>query len=118
MKAKIVGVLLVLTCAVSAKAQSAKQNALTLAQCRTDQAQWLAKLTVPNQAGTKSVLAGALLSWIYEMNQCVKLDEANTTKYLDIERMAIAIVSDRMNDFINRHGLTEQFFDEDVAGKR
>ncbi len=52
------------------------------------------------------------------MGQCVNIDEANKTKYLDIERMALAVVSDRMNDFINRHGLTEQFFDEDVAGKR
>jgi hypothetical protein len=118
MKPKTVGVLLVLMCVISTRAQSTKQNPFTVVQCRADQAQWLAKLTVPNQGGTKSVLAGALLSWIYEMNQCVSLDEANMIKYLDIERMALAVVSDRMNDFISRHGLTEQFFDEDVAGKR
>lgn len=75
MKTKIVVVLLVLTCAISAKAQNTKQNGFTVTQCHTDQAQWLAKLVVPNQAGTQSILAGALLSWTYEINQCVNIDE-------------------------------------------
>jgi hypothetical protein len=30
----------------------------------------------------------------------------------------LAAVADRMNDFVNRHGVTNQFFDEDAAGKR
>ena len=118
MKAKAVGILLLLICTVSTKAQSTKQHAFTVTQCRTDQSQWLTKLTVPNKAGTQTVLAGALLSWVFEMSQCVTVDQPNTAKYLDVERMAIALVADRMNDFINRHGLTEQFFNEDVAGKR
>jgi len=110
--------LLLLICTISTKAQSTKQHAFTVTQCRTDQSQWLTKLAVPNQAGTQTVLAGALLSWVFEMSQCVTVDQPNTAKYLDVERMAIAVVADRMNDFISRHGLTEQFFDEDVAGKR
>jgi hypothetical protein len=116
MKLAIAG--LILMCAIPAKAQSTKEFAFTVTQCRTDGPQYLSKLAVPNQAGTKSILAGALLSWVFEMGQCVSVDQPNMTEYLDVERMALAVVTDRMNDFIHRHGLTEQFFNEDVAGKR
>jgi hypothetical protein len=117
MKVMIVGVLLVLTCAISTKAQS-KQDAFTVAQCRADQSQWVVKLAMPNQEGVKTVLAGALLSWVYEMKVCTNVDPLNMIKYQDVERIAVAVVADRMNDFIHRHGLTEEFFNEDIAGKK
>jgi hypothetical protein len=38
--------------------------------------------------------------------------------YSSIAITVLAAVADRMNDFINRNGVTNQFFDEDAAGKR
>jgi hypothetical protein len=92
--------------------------AFPVAQCQADQPAWLSKLAVPGQAGTQNVLAGALLSWSFEMDQCAGVDQPNATKYRDVQLGAVSVVADRMNDFIHRHGLTEKFFDEDVAGKR
>jgi hypothetical protein len=95
------------------------EHAPTVEQCRADQALWLSKLeSTPPRQGTADVDLKTLHLWFSEMNDCMAVDPANQFKYYNTEAEATGERSSREMSFIGRHGLYQQFLDEDEAGKR
>lgn len=107
------------------------EHAPTPEQCRADADDWgIPKWSVfvPNEnefanlAGVtmhdRTVTAKTLDARIAELGQCVKTDSALSVRYSQGSRgYAIAELA-RMADFMQRHNLTEQFYQEDNQGKR
>jgi len=60
----------------------------------------------------------AFAAWQDEMLQCLAVDPENHLKYSNTQSETEADIELREGDFINRHGLFEQFIAEDAAGKR
>jgi hypothetical protein len=97
------------------------QHAPTGAQCRADQRLWDSQLLVPDKDWAHSandVSARTLLLWWSEMSDCFAVDPNNLSDYSQTERHVLLVRGSRMADFIERHGLTGKFYEEDAAGKR
>jgi hypothetical protein len=117
MKIAIASIELILLSAVGVSAQTKPADfSYTVTQCRADEPQYMAKMSSTD--GTQKILAGTMLSWVYEMTACAKIDAPNVEHYRNVVSAALALVADRMNAFLWRHHLGEQFFNEDAAGLR
>jgi hypothetical protein len=53
-----------------------------------------------------------------EMRDCVKVDSEHAHMYNDIAAFYSCVKSDRLQAFIERHGLVAQFAQEDAKGLR
>ena len=92
------------------------KHAPTAAQCQADQRLWLSKLEADH--GLDDVTVTTLMEWELEMQDCKAVDPQNHWTYFNTQAEALAIESSRELNFIKRHGLWQQFVDEDAAGKR
>jgi hypothetical protein len=92
------------------------EHAPTVAQCQADQRLWLSKLESSDLL--KDVTHRTLNDWAEEMAKCKVVDPENHWKYYNTGAEALAEQSSRETGFIIRHGLWQQFVDEDAAGKR
>jgi len=101
-------------CAVSAYPQV--EHAPTVAQCQADQRLWFSKIEEGDspQLPKHEVLSG----WANEMSDCLKVDPSNTIKYYNMGAEIDAVLEMRLEHFILRHQLWQEFVAEDTAGKR
>jgi len=98
-------------------AQSEVSHASTLAQCQADHHLWLArddqgmeefhKLTIPQ-----------LRTLQYEMRDCQAVDPSMKWNYYNMKVEFLYVEADRLEGFLFRHHLYDQFIQEDAAGKR
>jgi hypothetical protein len=96
------------------------QHTPTVNQCRADREAWLLETygrgTGP---GLQHVSLDTLFGWDTEMGVCgLGVDEEQRAAYQNAQARFQIEVSRRRKDFIERHGLTEQFYKEDAAGER
>ncbi len=107
------------------------EHAPTPEQCRADADVWnlpkwsflvqnqneFARLSVVERYD-RNVTAKVLEARIAELNQCEKTDNTQSARYAQgIRTYAIAEMA-RMTDYIQRHGLAPQFYQEDDQGQR
>ena len=111
------------------------EHAPTPQQCRADVNSW----EVPNAnasywneeefsnfvtrvVGDHSLTAKEIDAREAELNQCLKTDQslltANPTRYIQARRAYSIAELVRMADYLKRHNLTGQFYEEDEQGKR
>lgn len=123
MRRSIILAAMVLLFSVSSSTQDV-EHAPTAQQCQADQALWMSKLeesSSPSSGWAHSandVASRTLVIWSGEMNDCFAVDPDNKQKYLDTTEHIFAVMGARQADFLIRHNLIKQFFDEDDAGKR
>ena len=117
---------------VSPSSAFGQQHAPTLEMCKADVAVWYDDDTAAdyNKQETKHITDGmpntneynklrlsAILKRINEMSDCYKV--AGFQKlYIQASNFYVSIMSNRMQSFIIRHHLWEQFKKEDAAGLR
>lgn len=89
---------------------------LTLEQCRADQQLWLSRLESP--PGVDSIAYMELGKWWHEMHECDVSDPDNHDHYYNTINEIQAVEQLRLVDYLDRHELLLQFFEEDAAGKR
>jgi hypothetical protein len=106
----------IFACRGATSAQDSTPSAPTVDQCKADEAAWMAKLEADH--GTDDVTAATLTDWETEMTQCRTVDAPNDQDYSNAANEAIDQIGVRFVDFLDRHALTQLFFDEDKAGKR
>ena len=109
-----------LLCACMAVAQQDPIHAPTVAQCQADQRLWASQINDGSKDWAHSannVSAVTLVAWGNELVVCEAVDPDNQD-YAKTLRCTHSVISYRMNDFIQRHGMSGQFFAEDKAGKR
>jgi hypothetical protein len=94
------------------------KHAPTVEQCRADQKLWLSKLEEPNDAGTSNVSFNELSAWGTEMGDCATVDPSLSSRYRNTETEAAYGRLTRLENFISRHKLIDQFIAEDLQGKR
>jgi hypothetical protein len=95
------------------KAQTA-EHAPTVEQCRADQALWYAQLSHP-----KNILFKTLEEYRVEMGACSVVDSNDHfIKYFEVLALIDAELRDRLEHFLTRHNLVDQFAGEDEAGQR
>jgi hypothetical protein len=97
-----------------------EQRTPTVNQCRADREAWLLETygrgTGP---GAQHVSLHTLFDWDTEMGVCgLGVDEEQRAAYQNAQARFEIEVSRRRRDFIERHGLTQQFYKEDAAGER
>lgn len=84
-------------------------------QCRADQKLWLETLDKNKDAVNFQELWG----WHHEMTICaITWDPQFQGDYLNVVALTDAVREDRLESFVRRHGLYEQFITEDMQGKR
>jgi hypothetical protein len=106
----------------------AQQHAPTVNQCRADASVWNAAVMNHNPEFSKSKLSVTELSLRQdEMHDCRSVDpervgDSASFQRSDTYRLLEALYTNeiawRASNFINRHGLWQQFLDEDAAGQR
>jgi hypothetical protein len=94
------------------------EHAPTVAQCQADQRLWLSKLEDNPPHGIDDVTYGTLIAWMREMSQCMEVDPSNRHGYFNTIAEAEGGKRWRLEDFLKRHNLWEQFKQEDAEGKR
>jgi len=92
-------------------------HALTVEQCRADQKLWFSKLEDPND-GTKHVTWAELRGWVYEMLDCFHVDPPLQWQYANTMGETNAEMTNRLQIFVLRHNLWNQFLAEDAQDKR
>ncbi len=106
-------VLIVIVCLQSVKAQTV-EHAPTVEQCRADQSLWYAQLSHP-----KNILFKTLEGYRTEMGACSIVDsDDHFIKYFQVLALIDAALRDRLEHFMTRHNLVNQFAEEDAAGQR
>ena len=103
----------------------------TAEQCRADVDVWgvpRSGILIPNEdqfsnlAGAvmpdQTVTAKTLEARIAELGQCVKTDSVQSVRYSQGSRAYAIAELERMSDFMQRHNMTAQFYQEDDQGKR
>jgi hypothetical protein len=107
------------------------EHAPTPEQCRADADAWgipKSSVFVPNEHQF-SILTGAMMhdrtvtaetleARIAEFGQCEKTDNVQAGRYAQASRAYAIGELGRMTDFMRRHNLTGQLYDEDEQGKR
>ena len=83
-----------------------------------DQKLWLSKLLQPYDAGVATVPYKELGGWAEEMLACLDLDTARQGWYFETRSVTNLRQIMRLQDFIKRHNLWDQFIAEDAQGKR
>ena len=97
----------------------AVQHAPTVEQCRADERSWISKLEQePLPSGIANVSIQELQAWKNEMADCLKVDAAFQVQYLSTISEADAGQLTRLQHFLKRHDLLDQFLAEDAQGKR
>jgi hypothetical protein len=94
------------------------QHAPTVAQCRADQSLWLSKLETQGLTDINLVSYNGLHGWVGEMLDCVQVDPQFQTRYGSTIGETHAAMNLRLEKFLTRHNLYNQFLAEDAAGKR
>jgi hypothetical protein len=107
------------------------QHAPTREQCRTDAEGWnIPKVSalVPNDykfrnltrdvAKDQHVTAKSLNARIDEMSMCMRTDSRQSFRYDEGSRAYNIAIDVRMTDFVSRHNLLTQFYQEDEQGQR
>ena len=107
------------------------EHAPTAEQCRADADVWgvpRSGILIPNEdqfsnlAGAvmpdQTVTAKTLEARIAELGQCVKTDSVQSVRYSQGSRAYATAELERMSDFMQRHNMTAQFYQEDDQGKR
>lgn len=114
-------ILLALICfAYAAFGQEVKQAPVT-ELCRADQSEWEAQLAKPSSSWAhvaNDVDSRTLVLRASEMNDCSKVDKDRSQRYLDTVHLIFAVLFNRESDFLTRHKLLEQFYQEDAEGAR
>jgi len=118
---------------VAVELPKAQQQAPTVDGCRVDAVRWGdAKLQTQYseaqlnhmQNGTRNGTEVArlrmteILQRAIEMRTCIKVDSVNEHKYGDIVHFYSGVKADRLQAFIERHGLMAEFAQEDAQGLR
>ena len=114
MKNRFLLILACFLCSVSVYSQV--EHAPTVAQCQADQRLWFSKIEEGDspRLPTYDVLA----QWDSEMTDCLKVDPSNTIRYYNTGGEIDAITEMRLEHFLLRHQLWQEFMAEDAAGKR
>jgi hypothetical protein len=89
--------------------------------CREDEALWESKLNQPSKSWSSvanDVDSKTLVLTATEMNDCLRVDKGRSEQYLAIVHWLFAILFNRESDFLIRHHLLDQFYQEDEAGAR
>lgn len=92
------------------------KHAPTTEQSRADYRLWFSKLEDPR--GTDAFTQEVLGQWYGEMGDCVAVDPAYDWHYVNVQSEICAERSLRMQHFLKRHNLIEQYVSEDQAGAR
>ena len=111
----------------------AQQHTLTVGTCQADSAQWgdlqlrtqynkaqVSQLTngTRNQTEIAQLRVAEVIERAIEMRDCIKVDAEHAHLYNDIAAFYSCVKSDRLQAFIERHGLVAQFAQEDAKGLR
>jgi hypothetical protein len=96
--------------------QTQVEHAPTVEQCQADQRLWLSQLE--STGPLPDVPFRTLNAWMKEMNQCQHVDLKNSFQYLNTISEANSESRNRLEHFLDRHNLYEQFLKEDDEGKR
>ena len=91
------------------------EHAPTVATCQADQRLWLSEL---EEDVPKLPKFEVLMQWDHEIRDCQEVDPENRLKYYNTSVEIHAEQFTRVTNFIDRHGLWNQFEAEDAAGKR
>lgn len=103
------------------------QHAPTVAQCQADQRLWQSQASeyfhtakIPDVKNTVvlNLTAIELLARSMEMSDCYKVDSENVKMYSLTQCTYAQLFSERATNYLKRHDLMKQFFDEDAAGTR
>ena len=105
--------LLFLASALSAFTQD---HAPSVDLCRADFLLWNYQDGQPG--GFNEQMVGQLGIRIAEMENCRAVDPPNGKYYLNMSNEFLDTVSIRLQNFVQRHGLWDQFLQEDAARKR
>jgi hypothetical protein len=100
--------------------QEVKHAAVT-ELCRADQSLWEAQLAKPSSSwahAANDVDSRALVLWASEMNDCARVDKDRNQTYTNTVHWIFAVLFNRESDFLTRHKLLEQFYQEDAEGAR
>jgi hypothetical protein len=106
--------LFVLFCVSVLRAQT---HAPTTDQCRADQKLWLTQLAESSQE-ISSLSFAELGLRATEMRQCYAVDDNPKMMYNETAAAFFVKREERLQNFVNRHHLMEQFLAEDISGKR
>jgi len=111
----------------------AQQRALSVGGCQADAASWgdqqlrtqynkaqMGQLTngTRNQTEVAQLRVTEVIERAIEMRDCMKVDPEHAHMYNDIAAFYSSVKSDRLQAFIERHGLVAQFAQEDAKGLR
>lgn len=110
---KSVGIATVVLLGSLAMAQDIK-HAPTVEQCRADQKLWSSGMEQPNSPISFDELSRRQI----EINRCMAVDSERYTQYYNTEGEIVARQLLRVENFLTRHKLWDQFHTEDAAGKR
>jgi hypothetical protein len=94
------------------------RHAPTVEQCRADQKLWLSKLEEPGSTSLANVTFNELNGWGKEMSDCGKVDPEFHFRYYNTDGEATNEQVLRLEHFLDRHNLFDQFIAEDAQGKR
>jgi hypothetical protein len=89
--------------------------------CREDLARWEAQLNQPSTSWSsvaKDVDSKTLVLTASELSDCSKIDTARSQQYFQTVHWLFAILFSRESDFLVRHHLLDQFYQEDAARTR
>jgi hypothetical protein len=91
------------------------KHAPTVEQCRADEKLWMSKRG--DDAAVVDITYGELDGWIAKMYECQTVDPGNRVQYYNMQsELAVRQVM-RLEKFIRRHNLWDQFLAEDAQGK-
>ena len=90
----------------------------TVEQCRVDQQLLMSKLKPSKGMRTSNVSYKELDSWTQEILECLKVDRENEIRYYNTLREVSLVQINRLETFLSRHSLYDQFIAEDTQGCR
>lgn len=109
-------VILVGTVGSQEKKQAVLPQPRTIQDCRANQKLWLSRL---EEGGTESVSFKELGRWYHEMLECqLEVDPQFRYPYFNTLSEIGATQEMRLEAFLRRHAMYEQFIAEDEQGKR
>ena len=91
------------------------QHASTVEQCRADQKLVLSRLN-SNERTLVSYKEG--YGWFLEMQDCISADPENQSRYYNTMIETSNMLNTKLQSYLKRHNLWDQFMAEDAQGKR
>ena len=92
------------------------KHAPTVEQCRADQKLWMSKLE--DETTAVSINFHELQGWFHQMIECRTVDTELSVRYYNTLGEIDAEEVIRLEGFLSRHRLYDQFLAEDIQGKR